>query len=290
MITTEKYLKSAVIKNFNNQANTYTMPSQDANNVISVISHKSLFKDFCTKAQVSDVSASSITFAKLGEGLLQPKGSALNTTYLSHNMDQVEVKYSKPLTIESTFSAAEKALGVPDASAQKMTKYLDQFLKNHERLAFAEVETVSTTAQTLKANATAEEIYRAIIKTATALTTTKTGGIDLIDREDIVIHIKPEIFDDLMAINKVGNYAEKAFVDGQYAVYTIGGYKIKANPYLTTHPVIVSTNFSCGGGLKIVANNIGRFGNTSDIALYFEALEAHGVVFPELIKNIKIGQ
>ncbi|MCU9932447.1 hypothetical protein NWQ33_00450 [Mycoplasmopsis cynos] len=80
------------------------------------------------------------------------------------------------------------------------------------------------------------EVYNELVKKATEITETvdTEQGIDLIERDNVVIMVKPALFDKLAQAKLTGNGVLEAFELGQYGISSIAGYKIYANPFLKT--------------------------------------------------------
>lgn len=203
------------------------------------------------------------------------------------------VEWEAPIKSFEGYLAVEKGATQAIHAGTKTAKMLNQFARAFERTAFKKLENkIVDDNQKLEFDfqtKTSEECFNLLVSKATELTQTidEKQGLDLIDASDIVILVKPVILDKISAYGIKGNFAEQSFLNGSYAVGTIGGYKIVSCPFLDKFDAIITTNFIAVAATNVIALNAGRIDNLSnDEGVYFEAQMASAIVWDKLAIGI----
>lgn len=297
-ITFTDYLTSIFANSdYNTSPGQFQLPKQELNQLTIYTLRQSAFSEFTKAATIENVSAATIVFRKLTSGRFKEKDTiGTNGEIDKMTFPSVEIKFSKPHYAREGLTQADLTLGLPNACAPKLQRFLIDYSNFYDEKGFAQIGQVIDTSVSSKKeldfeNSNSEKIYDEIIEMATQLTLLNDykEGIKYISRSDIVIAVEPSVFDKISKIGFLGNRVTETMSSGQYGIGTIGGYRIIAAPSLsaTDYKVIVGTNFSCGGTIKINAANIGKVNNTNDLEVYFEAMKASGVVFPTTLRGIK---
>lgn len=255
----------------------------------------SLFLETAKGTDISESNTLSVSFVKAQAGALLTKTELGTGSFNKWNQSEsITINWQEPLVSKEALQAAAIAHGVPYSAADKLNKFMEQFYKKFERDGFELLEKTATTANkaiTVNFNTiTKEELYARIVQEATKLTQLKdkSEGIDLISPDKILIFVSPEILDKLALYGLVGNRADASFSGGQYSIGTLGGYRIFSNPYLKDSKVMITTDFTTGAGVKVIAAKAGNVDNLSeDQGVYFEATMAQGVIYKTTVTIIK---
>ncbi|AKF41026.1 hypothetical protein AAW50_03525 [Mycoplasmopsis canis] len=251
---------------------------------------KSLFQQICKNHIILENNKLSISIQKTVGSKFQPKSAVGQGTPNKWRITKpFTIAWNEPVTVFEAITAFEQTMLPVDLAASKAAKVANQWSRIFERTAFKQLENkiIDDSMQVQKdlANLTANEIYNELVSKATALTETVDveQGIDLIDRENVVIMVKPTIFDKLAQAKLTGNGTLESFSLGQYAVSHIAGYKIFANPFLKQFDAIVAADFIGFGGQAPIAMNFGKVDNLSnDTGFYFEGKDAYAILYNKL--------
>lgn len=255
----------------------------------------SLWREYCKSQTIGDVNASSVKFLKNIGGTLKNKTTIGDGDGDPMDIPSETITFYTPLYIKQLLAAADMAMGIPNASAMRLMKFMDQFEKAHEVYAFSTAEKVisdnaATQESTFDFNkSTPQEIYNKIVQLGTKLSLLKNDkeGLHFVSPQSIIISVEPTIMDKLASVGLAGNRMAETFAGGQYSITIIGGYKVVANPFLEKYKVIVGADFSGGNSERIIAANIKEIGASNDLATYFEALGLAGVVYKSTFFGIK---
>lgn len=284
----------------------FLLPPKDRLSLIADVVDNSLLRTLSTRQEVSDVSAGTVNFLKLQRTNKKKKTTiGLKITDIDPMKFTVEtVKWDDAYFNSAGFTRADLNRGLPEASAQKMQLFMDDYIKDVETEKWGIIEDhIMTNKDTMIANfdynnflsslgkggsEVCKMLYLKIISLATKLTKheNKKDGIRFINKNSIVIHVKPELFDALAIAGIAGNRAEQTFNGGQYSIATLGGYRIMSNQFLDKLDVVVSTDYSCGTGFRLNAANIDRIGLTNDVGIYYEAQSLFGIIYPSLFLGL----
>lgn len=280
----------------------FILPDKDRLSLLADVVNNSLLRTLSTRQEVSDVSSGTVNFLKLQRTDKKKKTSiGLKITDIDPVKYTVEtVKWDNAYFNSAGFTKADLNRGLPEASAQKMQLFMDDYIKDVETEKWGIIENhiitnkdtmitdfdISTVESDIRNSGSdvAKILYLKIISLATKLTKheNKKDGIRFVNKNSIVIHIKPELFDVLSIAGITGNRAEQTFEGGQYSIATIGGYRIMSNQFLDKLDVVISTDYSCGTGFRLNAANIDRIGLTNDMGIYYEAQSLFGIIYPTL--------
>lgn len=280
----------------------FILPDQDRLSLLADVVNNSLLRTLSTRQEVSDVSAGTVNFLKLQRTDKKKKTTiGLKITDIDPMKYTVEtVKWDNAYFNSAGFTRADLNRGLPEASAQKMQLFMDDYIKDVETDKWGIIENhIITNKDTMltgfdydsfldglgkRGSEVSKMLYLKIISLATKLTKheNKKDGIRFVNKNSIVIHVKPELFDALAIAGIAGNRAEQTFDGGQYSIATLGGYRIMSNQFLNKLDVIVSTDYSCGTGFRLNAANIDRIGLTNDVGIYYEAQSLFGIIYPSL--------
>ncbi|MFV8480113.1 hypothetical protein ACNQ2O_00630 [Mycoplasma sp. AA7A] len=212
---------------------------------------KSLFSKVCNNNLITSINTQKLTVMLNPTTIFKNRGSEIG----AGNPDklragkQVEVPWNESVYNFEAITEQERQLLPIDLLGAKLPRIYNDFMKMHERTAFKALENKivkDKKATTYDyASKTPAEFKKQITKLATQLTKaqSKEQGIDLIDRENIVIFVEPIAFDFLADAGLVGNRAKESIEGGQYSYGDLGGYKIYSNPYLQDFDVVITTDF-----------------------------------------------
>lgn len=299
----EKAVAMFAIQGDNEQ---FLLPEKDRLSLLADVVNNSLLRTLSTRQEVSDVSAGTVNFLKLQRTDKKKKTSiGLKITDIDPMKYTVEtVKWDNAYFNSAGFTKADLNRGLPEASAQKMQLFMDDYIKDVETEKWGIIENHIITNKDAMitdfdyndfisnigrgGSEMSKLLYLKIISLATKLTKheNKKDGIRFVNKNSIVIHIKPELFDVLSIAGITGNRAEQTFEGGQYSIATIGGYRIMSNQFLDKLDVVISTDYSCGTGFRLNAANIDRIGLTNDMGIYYEAQSLFGIIYPTLFLGI----
>lgn len=280
----------------------FILPDKDRLSLLADVVNNSLLRTLSTRQEVSDVSAGTVNFLKLQRTDKKKKTTiGLKITDIDPMKYTIEtVKWDNAYFNSAGFTKADLNRGLPEASAQKMQLFMDDYIKDIETDKWGIIEDhIITNSDTMltdfdynnflsglgrSGSDACKMLYLGIISLATKLTkhVNKKDGIRFVNKNSIVIHVKPELFDALAIAGIAGNRAEQTFDGGQYSIATLGGYRIMSNQFLDKLDVIVSTDYSCGTGFRLNAANIDRIGLTNDVGIYYEAQSLFGIIYPSL--------
>lgn len=295
----EKAVAMFAIQDTNQQ---FLLPENDRLSLLADVVNNSLLRTLSTRQQVSDVSAGTVNFLKLQRTDKKKKTTiGLKITDIDPMKYTVEtVKWDDAYFNSAGFTKADLNRGLPEASAQKMQLFMDDYIKDVETEKWGIIENhIITNKDTMitdfdyddfinnigrSGSEMSKLLYLKIIGLATKLTqhVNKKDGIRFVNKNSIVIYVKPELFDALAIAGIAGNRAEQTFDGGQYSIATLGGYRIMSNQFLNKLDVVVSTDYSCGTGFRLNAANIDRIGLTNDVGIYYEAQSLFGIIYPSL--------
>ncbi|WP_036452795.1 hypothetical protein [Mycoplasma buteonis] len=262
-----------------------------ASQVLSYVFDKSVFiNELCNNNTVLSASSTHLTVAKNQASKLAKKSKLGTGEFNKWRITKdISIPWNEPLIASEAITQFESQMMPVNVASAKATKILNQFAHTFERTSFTNLENkIITDNKKITFDYEAkkpEEIYDELVKQATTLSTTvdQEQGIDLIDPDDIVIMVKPLVFDKLAKYGLIGNRAERSYDLGASGIKTLAGYRILSNPYLNQFDAIVSVNFLATGAMSIIALNYGKVDNLSeDLALYFEGKFATGIVYDKL--------
>lgn len=296
------YEKAQAMFALANTDQPFILRDEDRLSLLADVVNNSLLRTLSTRQEVSDVSAGTVNFLKLQRTDKKKKTTiGLKITDIDPMKFTIEtVKWDNAYFNSAGFTRADLNRGLPEASAQKMQLFMDDYIKDVETEKWGIIEDhMITNKDTMLTNfdynsflsglgKTGSELskmlYLKIISLATKLTkhVNKKDGIRFVNKNSILIHVKPELFDALAIAGIAGNRAEQTFDGGQYSIATLGGYRIMSNQFLDKLDVVVSTDYSCGTGFRLNAANIDRIGLTNDIGIYYEAQSLFGIIYPSL--------
>lgn len=267
-----------------------SLKAAQAEQALSSLVDKSMFLNLCNNHIILENTKLSISIQKVVGSKFQPKSQVGQGTPNKWRMGKpFTITWNEPVTVFEAITEFENQMLPIDLASSKGAKVANQWSRIFERTAFKELENKIVTDQTqvLKDFATlsALEIYNELVKKATELTelVDTEQGIDLIERENVVIMIKPAIFDKLAQAKLTGNGVSDGFAQGQYGISTIAGYKIYANPFLNQFDAIVAPDFIGFGALSPIAMNFGKVDNLSnDTGFYFEGKDAFAILYDKL--------
>ncbi|AAC33775.1 HtpE [Mycoplasma phage MAV1] len=205
---------------------------------------------------------------------------------------------SKPITIDWEHPAIYRQ-GLPAYAkntwpasvAAKLDKFLDQDSKFFERTGFERLEKaakankLTTPIKIDTEKAQGAELYNAIVSACDKLTelVDKTTGIDLIDKDKIIVFVRNDILTKISTYALTGNHASQSLSYGSYALGMLGGYQTFACPFLKETSVIITTTNSMGNGRKIIAAAAGKIDNLSeDLGAYLETTFVSDVILPNV--------
>ncbi|QIW62521.1 hypothetical protein [Mycoplasmopsis gallinacea] len=264
--------------------------------LISIASDKSLFNELTKGTATLEASPYAITVSKIqGSKWEEKTGVGAGTVDKFRISKPLTINFNKPIYAHEAITAFEQTLGMPEVLTPKLTKMLQEFQKMYERTSFKDLENkiIKDNKQVDfdVASKTAKEIYEKIVEEATKLTETidLEQGIDLIDREQVVVFVKPLVFDKIATMGLVGDRVTETLAGGQYSIVQLGGYKVFSNPYLSQFDVVISTNFVAAGAERVIAANVERMAPSNDMAVYFEGAFATGVLWDNLTVGIANG-
>ncbi|MFV8468089.1 hypothetical protein ACNQ2K_00235 [Mycoplasma sp. VS292A] len=212
---------------------------------------KSLFSKVCNNNLITSINSQKLTVMLNPTTVFKNRGTEIG----AGNPDklragkQVEVPWNESVYNFEAITEQERQLLPIDLLGAKLPRIYNDFMKMHERTAFKALENKivkDKKATTYDyASKTPADFKKQITKLATQLTKaqSKEQGIDLIDRENIVIFVEPIAFDFLADAGLVGNRAKESIEGGQYSYGDLGGYKIYSNPYLQDFDVVITTDF-----------------------------------------------
>lgn len=257
---------------------------------LSSLVDKSLFLNICKNTVILESSDLNVKIQKVVGSKFSPKSQVGTGTANKWRLGgNVSVSWNEPVTVYEAITAFERELLPVDLASAKAAKIANQWSRIFERTAFKELENkiIDDTTQIQKDlnAASAIEVYNELVKKATELTETvdTEQGIDLIERDNIVIMVKPALFDKLAQAKLSGNGVLEAFELGQYGISSIAGYKIYANPFLRQFDAIVTADFVGFGAMKPIAMNFGKVDNLSnDVGFYFEGKDAYAFLYNKL--------
>lgn len=296
----KKFVNSIFTQSLN-EGKTQFNPLKFEDNALTTLStyivNNNLIGTLGSTINLSSANAYTASFLKnLSQVFYEKSGVGLSGLQKT-NYDIVTLQWNKPIQRTLGFAQADFDRGLPDTSAEKLHQVVAQWARENERRAWKEVEKfldnnhpgVETTAVDLVGETNEKTIYQKIVTLATKMTRLNDDkdGIDGVNRDDIVIHVKPEILDKVAQFGIVGDAAQTHYIGGQYAVKTLGGYKIYANEYLDKYDVIVATTFSAASATRTIALNYDRLVPTNDMGLYFEAQNIFGIIHPSTFKALK---
>ncbi|WP_027335085.1 hypothetical protein [Mycoplasmopsis felifaucium] len=246
-----------------------------------------------TDLPVMDVNKSTVTFLRNIGQTFEEKTKVGISEVKAPKLDPVTFNWNKPKFQALGFSAADEALGLPNAAAIKLERAQSDFIELTESEAWTEFETKVKTLTNQKVvfnytTKTGKEIWQELVKQAIEVSKTKniTEGISRVQKSKIIIFVKDEVFNKLASDLIIGNYAEQVAQNGAGAIATIGGYKVVANPYLNEFDAIIATTFTAASMVNVNAANITTLVPTNDTAMYYEAMNLFGVAYTSCIKAI----
>ncbi|APJ38504.1 hypothetical protein [Mycoplasmopsis pullorum] len=271
-----------------------TLNEQQGALLMAMVSDRSLLGDFTKGVRTLTTNELGIQVQRLQIPAISLKtGVGAGTPGKFRVSAPVVVNWNQPFKMYEAYTAAEKTLGKVAAASSKLELMLKTFARACERSGFEQLEQAIKSENAAEAfdwtTKPANEIYSKIVDLATEITELYDAeqGIDLIDRENIVIHVKPRLFDKIAQAGMIGNRVDVSYELGQYGVSTIGGYVIKANPFLRDYEAIIGADFAAAEGRKVLAANAGSLGDLSnDEGAYFEGLNAFGVITKKVLKGI----
>ncbi|MFV8476165.1 hypothetical protein [Mycoplasma sp. VS403A] len=247
ILTAEKNLVEA--KNSGDTA--LSLSKVTASQLMQYYYQKSLFSKICNNNLITSINTQKLTVMLNPTTIFKNRGAGIGagTPDKLRAGKQVEVAWNESVYNFEAITEQERQLLPIDLLSAKLPRIYNDFMKMHERTAFKALENkiVKDTKATQYdyASKTPAEFKKQITKLATQLTKaqSKEQGIDLIDRENIVIFVEPIAFDFLADAGLVGNRAKETVEGGQYSYGDLGGYKIYSNPYLQDFDVIITTDF-----------------------------------------------
>lgn len=263
--------------------------------VASYIVQHSLIGTLGLDLPFAEASKSSATFIKNLAQDLKPKTTLGNGTFDKARFESVIVKWNEPYYESVGFMASDIALGLPNASALKLSAAAAKFSRLFERTAWAKIEEHALTLDNTEHKSLLDtklsdlQVRKEIINLGTQLMKLKDedDNIDGISKDQIVIHVKPEVLDRVASSGVLGNFAEQSFVGGQYSIGQVGGYQVYANPFLDKLDAIACSTFSTASRTAVIASNTGNISLTEDIGYYFEAMSLFKVIYPKCFKALK---
>lgn len=279
---------------FANYKDTNNIELKDAERAVvnSYIVNDSLIGLLGTNLQIGEVNRAVITVLKNLGHEFKDKTAPGVKEFEAGKFEKEIITWKKPKFQSVAFTEADKYLGIPESASIKLQKASADFARLYEAECWKELEqhimTKSLVDTKTLTSKDGKEIYTELVALGTELSKLedKDEGIAGIERQDIIIFVKPEIFDKLATVGLVGNAAQSTLENGRYGIATLGGYKIYANRYLSSCDAIAATNFTAASMTNIIAANIDQLKPTNDIGLYFEAMFAFGVVYGKTIKAL----
>lgn len=202
--------------------------------------------------------------------------------------DAITFEWKVPLKVSQGLFGSAINEQLLTLAADKLDRAADKYVKLFEEDAYKELAKTTTSA-TITTNEAAASIKTKLITEATKLTKMRdqVEGIDLIDKDDIIITITPELADKLAELGNNGNGVVKYFEGGQFAIDLLGGYKIQVSPHLPQNvDAIIAPNWVAAGAIQIVAANIFKLNGTEDLAIYYEAKSLFGTIYTKAITKI----
>ncbi|MFV8483551.1 hypothetical protein [Mycoplasma sp. Z473B] len=247
ILTAEKNLVEA--KNTGDTA--LSLSKVTASQLMQYFYQKSLFSKICNNNLITSINTQKLTVMLNPTTIFKNRGAGIGagTPDKLRAGKQVEVPWNESVYNFEAITEQEHQLLPIDLLSAKLPRIYNDFMKMHERTAFKALENKiakdKKATQYDYASKTPAEFKKQITKLATQLTKaqSKEQGIDLIDRENIVIFVEPIAFDFLADAGLVGNRAKETVEGGQYSYGDLGGYKIYSNPYLQDFDVVITTDF-----------------------------------------------
>ncbi|VEU75598.1 Uncharacterised protein [Mycoplasmopsis maculosa] len=284
---------SALYAKKSNESTNLSLNPSELSEVTNYMINTSLIGNLGTKLTIKDGNKSVVTFLKnIGQDF-SPKTKAGIESVSIPLLESVSIHWNTPEMQAIGFTRADMNLGLPNVAAAKLDRAQNDFIKKHEKAGFKIIEDKMSSLSNQKtvkdlSTLSGKNIWLALSEEAIKLQKleSKTDGINGVDREDIVIFVKDEIFNKLAADMIIGNFAQSAALDGVKAINTINGYKIFACPYLNEADAIIATTFTMASMVEVNAANIGTLGITNDLGMYFEAMSLAGIIYESTIRYI----
>ncbi|MHA3786065.1 hypothetical protein [Mycoplasma sp. Z244C] len=228
-----------------------TLDKVTATQLMQHFYQKSLFSKICNNNLIVNINQQKLSVMLNPTTVFKNRGSEIGagTPDKLRAGKQVEVPWNESVYNFEAITEQERQLLPIDLLSAKLPRIYNDFMKMHERTAFKALENKivkDKKASTYDYSAhTPADFKKEITKLATKLTkTTSTEqGIDLLDREQVVIFIEPIAFDYLADAGLIGNRAKETIEGGQYSYGDLGGYKVFSNPYLKDFDVVITTDF-----------------------------------------------
>ncbi|WP_322941851.1 hypothetical protein RRG48_04920 [Mycoplasmopsis canis] len=275
-----------------------TLQAAQMERALSSLVDKSLFLNICKNTVILESSDLNVKIQKVVGSKFSPKTAIGTGTANKWRLGgSINVSWNEPVTVFEAITAFEKELLPIDLASSKAAKVANQWSRIFERTAFKELEnkiiTDKTQIQKDLSKMQALEVYNELVKKATEITETvdTEQGIDLIERDNVVIMVKPALFDKLAQAKLTGNGVLEAFELGQYGISSIAGYKIYANPFLRQFDAIVLADFIGFGAMSPIAMSYGKIDNLSnDLGFYFEGKDAYAFLYDKLAYGFAAAQ
>ncbi len=120
----------------------------------------------------------------------------------------------------------------------------------------------------------------------------KDQAIIRVRRDQLIIDLSPEAFNLAIKGAVIGDLASAIVREGVFSFVTLGGFKVRMNPYLDAGtaigemPVIITTNYAFKTPMAMTAANIDRLLPSNDMAVYTETNYGSGFVYDKVMKKV----
>ncbi|WP_027120072.1 hypothetical protein [[Mycoplasma] testudinis] len=265
------------------------LPDNQLGILMSDIVEGSTLKTLSSRSVTSSVDSGSITYLKIIRTDKKEKTTIGLSEVPASSYNPITLNWGKAYYNSVGFTASDLAKGVPNAAAQYMMLFADDYAKDFEIDGWKKIEETILTNKTTQAPYLTlpekNKVNYIVSKLTNKLLTLvdKKEGIRFINRNSIVVHMKPELLDELSTQNIIGNRADVSFAGGRYSIGTFMGYTVISNQFLDKYDIVVATNYSIGTANRLLATNIGPVGNTNDIQVYYEHQSLMGIIYPTTI-------
>lgn len=236
----------ALVAKKSNGTDKFQLGDETFPTILNIITEKSLIDDFGKGITPNTIGEGSNTYIKNVAGTLADKTGLGGGTTAEAKFGQITISYNAVKVLNEGLAQADMLSGLAGGTTAKLSKFIDQIRKYREETHLAGMITknIANKVDLSKAlyklgtptdkKASASAIRQLLIEEATKITKVKDTkqGLHLLNKAKVSIHVAPELFDLIAEHAIIGDRAKETFEGGQYSIGTIGGYDIKANPFI----------------------------------------------------------
>lgn len=268
--------------------------------ILNQINNSRYTEAYGSALQAVDVSAGTTTYTKNMGGTISPKTAIGGGTPAVMRLSSVTVAMNKHFFMNEGITKIDINKGLSQAMAKKLVLFAAQLEVQNQEDAFTTIKSDTVSTVKLDYNAAdmtaakAEDFRNFIVEEALKMLRfiDKDQAIIRVRRDQLIIDLSPEAFNLAIKGAVIGDLASAVVREGVFSFVTLGGFKVRMNPYLDAGtaigemPVIITTNYAFKTPMAMTAANIDRLLPSNDMAVYTETNYGSGFVYDKVMKKV----